>query len=104
MTNEIAAYVRAQIKSAVRRAITPAAFGVAAGLFALFGVAGLFAALFFWFEPEHGPIAAALFCAAIAVVLAIVTATPLLFRRRPSPPQGATLPQFVSLIATTAPR
>jgi len=31
-----------------------------AGLFVLFAVAGLFAALFFWLEPERGPAAAAL--------------------------------------------
>ena len=47
MTNEITAYVRAQAKSAVRRAVTPAAFGLVAGLFVLFAMVGLFAALFF---------------------------------------------------------
>jgi cytochrome c biogenesis protein CcdA len=104
MTSEITAYVRAQAKSAVRRAVTPAAFGLVAGLFVLFAVAGLFAALFFWFEPEHGPIASSLVCAAVALVLGIISAAPLLLgRRRPPPPAQPMLPQFVSLMARTAP-
>ena len=105
MTNEISAYVQTQVKSAVRRAATPAAFGLVAGLFVLFAVAGLFAALFFWFEPEHGPISASLICAAVALGLGIIAAAPLLVGRRapPPPPQDPMLPQFVSLMARTAP-
>jgi hypothetical protein len=104
--NEITAYVQAQVMAAVRRAITPAAFAIVAGLFVLFTVAALFAALFFWLEPEHGAIAASLICAAAALILALVAAAPLMLRRRPPPPppqQTAALPQFVSLMARTAP-
>src|SRR5208282_1361654 len=105
MANEIVAFAQAQAKAAVRRAAVPAAFALGGGLFVLFAVAGLFAALFFWFEPEHGPIASALICAAVAIVLAIVALLPLLFKRRPAPapPSEGTLPQFVSLMAKTAP-
>jgi cytochrome c biogenesis protein CcdA len=105
MTSEITAYVQAQVTSAVRRAVTPAAFGLVAGLFVLFAVAGLFAALFFWFEPEHGPIAASLICTAVALVLGLIAAAPLLLGRRAAPPapQESSLPQFVSLMARSAP-
>ena len=37
----------------------PAALGIIAGVFFLFAVAGLFAALFFWLEPMYGPAIAA---------------------------------------------
>ena len=90
---------------AARRAGVRAAFAVVSGLFVLFAVAGLFAALFFLFEPERGPAAAALICAAIALVLAILASLPLMFRRRTPPPpryEGSLL-QFVSLMAKTAP-
>jgi putative superfamily III holin-X len=105
MRTEIVAFAQAQARAAARRAAVPAAFALAGGLFVLFTVAGLFAALFFWFEPEHGPIAASLICAAVAIVLAIVSLLPLMFkRRRPAPPPSeGTLPQLVSLVAKTAP-
>jgi protein-S-isoprenylcysteine O-methyltransferase Ste14 len=105
MTSEIVALVQAQAKAAARRAAVPAAFALVAGLFMLFAVAGAFAALFFWLEPHRGPVAAALICAGIALVLAILTMLPLLFKRRkPSPPPyGRSLPQFVSLMAKNAP-
>lgn len=105
MTNEISAYVQGQVKTAVRRVATPAAFGLVAGLFVLFAVAGLFAALFFWFEPDHGPISASLICTAVALVLGIIASAPLLVGKRapPPPPPDAMLPQFVSLMTRTAP-
>jgi hypothetical protein len=103
MINEIVAFARAQAKTAVRRAAVPAAFALVGGLLVLFAVAGLFAALFFWFEPEHGPIASSLICVAVAIVLAIVSLAPLMFKRRPPPPAEGTLPQLVSLVAKTAP-
>ena len=75
-------------------------------MFVLFAVAGAFAALFFWLEPDRGPAAAALICAGVALVLAILMVLPLRFtRRRPPPPvYEGSLPQFVSLMAKTAPR
>ena len=68
-------------------------------------MAGLFAALFFWFEPEHGPIAAALICTAVAIIMALLALLPLAFKRRPAarPQSEGGLPQFVSLMAKTAP-
>jgi hypothetical protein len=105
MANELVAFAQAQAKAAARRAAVPAAFALVGGLFVLFAVAGLFAALFFWLEPEHGPVAAALVCAAIALVIAILASLPLMFKRRrpPPPPYEGSLPQFVSLMARTAP-
>jgi hypothetical protein len=104
MTSEIIAFARTQAKGAVRRAAVPAAFALVAGLFVLFAVAYLFAALFFWLEPEHGSIVAALVCAGVALVLAILALLPLMFRRRPPPPRPeAPLPQLLSLMAKTAP-
>jgi hypothetical protein len=105
MTNEIVAFAQARAKTAARRAAVPAAFALVCGLFVLFAVAGLFAALFFWLEPEHGPAGAALICAAIALVLAILASLPLLFKRRTQPPPAyeGSLPQFVSLMGRTAP-
>lgn len=101
MANEITAYIEAQVKATVRRVVTPAALELIAGLFVLFAVAGLFAALFFWLEPDHGPVAASLVCTGVALVLAIVAAAPLMFRRPAPPPRPETpiLPQFVSLMA-----
>jgi hypothetical protein len=105
MINQLVAFAEAQAMAAARRIAAPAAFALVGGLFALFGVAGLFAALFFWIEPERGPIPAALICAAIAIGLAIMALLPLAFRRRPPPRPASegTLPQFVSLMAKTAP-
>jgi hypothetical protein len=47
-----------------------------------------------------------LICAGFALVLAILMMLPLMFKRRtPSPPTyGASLPQFVPVMANTAPR
>ena len=106
MTNELVALAQARAKAAARRAAVTAAFALVGAVFALFALAGLFAALFFWVELELGPIAAALICAAVAIVLAILALLPLAFKRRSAPPtapEGA-LPQFVSLLAQTAPR
>jgi hypothetical protein len=105
MINQLVAFAEAQAMAAARRVAAPAAFALLGGLFALFGVAGLFAALFFWIEPGLGPIPAALICAAIAIVLAIVALLPLAFRRRPAPQPASerALPQLVSLMAKTAP-
>jgi hypothetical protein len=106
MRNEIVAFAQAQAKTAVRRAAIPTAFALTGGLFVLFAIAGLFSALFFWLEPEHGPLAASLILTAVALVLALLAFLPLVFRRRPPPPpprQDAMLPQFVSLMARTAP-
>jgi len=104
MIREIVAFAQSQAKAAVRRAAVPAAFALVAGLFVLFAAACLFAALFFWLEPKHGPIIAVLVCAGVALVLAILTLLPLMFRRRPPPPSPeASLPQLLSLIAKAAP-
>ena len=106
MTSEIVAFAQAQARAAARRAAVPTALALVAGLFVLFAVAGAFAALFFWLEPHRGPVSAALICAGVALVLAILMVLPLMFkRRRPSPPlYDGSLPHFVSLMAKTAPR
>jgi Putative Actinobacterial Holin-X, holin superfamily III len=105
MTNEIVAFAQARAKTAARRVAVPTAFALLCGLFVLFAVVGLFAALFFWLEPHRGPAAAALICAGIALVLAILASLPLMFKRRraPPPPNAGSLPQFASLMARTAP-
>ena len=108
MTNQIVAFAQAQAKTAVRRVAVPTAFALAGGLFLLFAIVGLFFALFFWLAPEHGPAAASLIVAAVALGLALVAFLPVAFRRRPPPPPtpDPVLPQFVSLLARTnlAPR
>jgi len=105
MANEIVAFAQAKAKAAARRAAVPAAFALTGGLFVLFAIAGLFSALFFWLEPDHGPVAASLILTAVALVLALLAFAPLLLRRQPPPPppQDAMLPQFVSLMARAAP-
>jgi len=106
MTNEIVGYVREQVASSVRRAAAPAAFALIGALFVLFAVAGLFAALFFWLDPDHGPVSASLICAGVALVLAIVAVLPLAFKRsRPAAPprEDDALPRFVNLMAKSAP-
>ena len=105
MINQIVAFTQARAKAAAQRAAVSAASLLAAGVFALAAAAGLFAALFFWVEQGLGPIAAGLICAGAAIVLSIVSLVPLMFRRRPPPPPpDPILPQFVSLMANTAPR
>ena len=106
MANEIVAFAQAKAKAAVRRAAVPAAFALTGGLFVLFAIAGLFSALFFWLEPELGPVAASLILTAVALVLALLAFAPLVLRRQPAPPPpqpDAMLPQFVSLMARAAP-
>jgi Putative Actinobacterial Holin-X, holin superfamily III len=105
MFRELVAFAQAQAKTTARRVAVSAACALIAGLFALFAAAGLFAALFYWIEPQLGPIAAALICAASAVVLAIGALLPLMLKRPrpvPPPPQAA-LPQFIALMVKTAP-
>lgn len=84
MIHELVALAETQAKTAVRRVAISTAFALVAGLFVLFAVAGLFAALFFWFEPEDGPIAAALICTGVAIILALLALLPLAFKRRPA--------------------
>ncbi len=101
MISDIVNLLRQQVAAAVRRAAGPAAFAVVAALFTLFAIAGLFAALFFWVEPEHGPLAASLICTAVALVLAALAAIPLVLGPRKPPPQPVEplLPQFVTLMS-----
>ena len=105
MLNDIVALVREQVASSVRRAVAPAIFALIAALFVLFAVVGLFGALFFWLEPDHGPVSAALICAGVALVLAVVAALPLLFKRsKPAPArEDQMLPRFINLMARSAP-
>ncbi len=106
MIDEIVAFVRRQATTAVRRAAVPAAFGLAVAIFFLFAVAGLFAALFFWLAPAHGPLAASLIVTAVAFVLGLLALLPFAFKRSPPPPQPVdptTLPQIVSLVARSTP-
>lgn len=107
MKNEIVAFVQTQAKTAVRRVAVPTAFAVVGGLFVLFAIGSLFAALFFWLELQYGAIVAALIVAAVALAIAIIAFLPLLVKRPPPPPpppSEAALPQLVSLMARTAPR
>jgi hypothetical protein len=105
MRNEIVAFAQTQVRTAVRRAVVPAAFAAAGSLFAVFAVAGLFGALFFWLEPDHGPLVASLAVTAVALVLGVLAFLPLAFKRQPPPQlqEDGALPQFVSLMARTAP-
>ena len=72
MTNQIVAFAQAQAKTAVLRVAVPTAFALAGGLFLLFAIVGLFFALFFWLAPEHGPAAASLIVAAVALGLGVI--------------------------------
>jgi hypothetical protein len=103
--NELVAFARARAKAAARRAAVRAAFALIGGVFTFVAVSGLFVALFSWLAPELGSIAAALICAGVAIVLAILALLPLAFKPRPAPQaaQEGALPQFVSLMAKTAP-
>jgi|SRR5208283_756766 len=105
MINELVAFARARAKAKARRVAVRAAFALVGGVFALVAVSGLFVALFSWLAPGLGSIAAALICAGVAIVLAILALLPLAFKRRPAPQlaQEGALPQVVSLMAKTAP-
>ena len=105
MTNEVVELVRQEAMAAVRRAVTPMAYATLAAILALFALAGLFTALFFWLAPTYGPIEAALICAGVALVLAVVAVIPLLFKRKrsPSPSTEGVLQQFVGLMAKSTP-
>lgn len=104
MNSEIVAFAQRQVTMAVRRAAVPAAFALVGAVLILFLVAGLFAALFFWREPSHGPLDASLILSAVALVLGLLALLPLVLKRRHRPPAPArTLPQFVSRVARTSP-
>jgi hypothetical protein len=105
MTNEIVELVRQEAAAAVRRAVTPMAYAAIGAIFALFAVAGLFTALFFRLAPDYGPIGAALICAAVALVLAVIAVLPLLFKRKKAARQSTDglVPQFVALMAKSTP-
>ncbi len=105
MRNEIVALAQQQAQAAVRRVAIAAAFACVAGVFFLIALVGLFAALFFWLDAMVGPIAASSIVAAIALVLGLLALVPLTAKHRPQPPPAfdATLPQFVSLLAKSAP-
>src|SRR5260370_35587173 len=103
MQNEIVAFARRQATRAVRRAAVPAAFALAGAILFLFAVAGLFAALFFWLEPEHGPLAASLIVAVVALVLGLLALLPSVLKR-PKPPPATTLPQLACLRPRSGPR
>lgn len=109
MVNEVVALVQDRATAAVKRAVTPAAFALIAALFLLFAIAALFAALFYWLEPAHGAVVAALICAAVAIVLGLIALAPLAFGRRkppPPPPRAASgvLPLFVGAATKSASR
>ena len=105
MIDELVAFARAKARAEARRVAVRAAFALVGGAFILVAVSGLFVALFSWLAPGLGSIAAALICAGVAIVLAILALLPLAFKPRPAPQaaQEGTLPQFVSLMAKTAP-
>jgi hypothetical protein len=108
MRNEIVAlaqqYVQQPAQAAVRRAVVPAAFGIAAAVLFLIVVVALFGALFFWLASLYGPVTAALVVAAVALILGLIALLPLVVGRRPKPaPPAPTMPQFASLLAQTAP-
>ena len=105
MKNEIVALVQARAKTAVRRVAIPAAVAVVGGLFVLFTIGALFAALFFWLEPTQGPIFASLIVAAVALAIALVAFMPVLIKRSPPPPPppaDTALPQLVGLMSRSA--
>ena len=109
MPNDIVAlaqrYAQQQAQAVIRRATVPAAFGLIAAVFFLVVLIALFAAFFFWLETLYAPPIAALIVAGVALVLGLLALTPLIVKRAP-PPRPApspTAPQFVSLLAQTAP-
>jgi hypothetical protein len=108
MRNQIVAIAQQQAQAAIRRAVIPAALGVIALVSFVFALIALFAALFFFVEPIHGPRDAALIVAAVALVLGFVALLFMIYGgRRPKatapPATDPSLPQFVSLLAQTAP-
>jgi hypothetical protein len=110
MRNGIAAlaqqYVQQPAQAAVRRAIVPVAFGLAATVLFLFVVVALFGALFFWLASLYGPVTGALVVAAVALVLGLLALLPIALGRQQKPaprPAPNPTPQFASLLAQTAP-
>ncbi len=108
MRNEIVAIAQQQARAAIRRAAIPAALGVIALVFFVFALVALFAALFFFEEPIHGPRDAALIVAAVASVLGFVALMFVIYggrRPKPTAPTAAdpSVPRLVSLLAQTAP-
>lgn len=105
MSNLITEMAQRQIEVAIRRAILPVAFGIIALVFFLVTLAALFAALFYWEEPLHGPLVGALIVAGVAMVLAIVAVLAIMLRPRPkpAPAPSSSLPQVASLLAQSAP-
>lgn len=109
MIAQIVAYLQARAKAAALRAAVSTASLLVAGVFGLAAVAGLFVALFFWVAQLIGPVFAGLVCFGAGILLSIVSLAPLMIvmltrrRRAPPPPPAPTLPDFVSLVAKSAP-
>lgn len=108
MPNDIVAfaqhYVQQQAQVVIRRVTIPTAFGLIAAIFFIIMLIALFAALFFWLATLFAAPLAALIVAGVALVLGLLALTPLMVKRRPPPPAPSpTAPQFVSLLAQTAP-
>ena len=108
MRDQIIAIAQQQAQAAIRRAAIPAALGFIALAFFIFALTALFAALFFFEEPIYGPRDAALIVAGVALVLGFVALLFMIYGGRRAkatapPATDPSLPQFVSLLAQTAP-
>lgn len=88
-----------QARASIRGAAAPAIFLLVAAGFALLGAAAMFIAVFFWLAPAYGPVAATLAVAALAFVLALAAALPVLLRKRRPPPSQPTPNLMPTLIA-----
>ncbi len=98
MANALFAYFANRTRAAMRRQAISLAYVLVGAVFALFALAGLFAALFFALEPGYGPMRASLIVAAVAFLLTLLATAPLwLPRRRPPPPPDPTLAELLAL-------
>jgi hypothetical protein len=104
MIGDLVHLVGDRARASIRGAATPAIFTLLAVGFVLLGVAAIFVALFFWLAPAYGPVSATLAVAALAFVLALVAALPVLFRKRraPPPPAPDLLPTLIAALPEVA--
>jgi len=90
--------MKRRFRREAKGAAVKAGFAFVALVFALMGVAGLFASLFLALEPTLGALRSGLCVSGVAFALALMASAPLWWpKRRPSPPPEPTLAQLVAL-------
>jgi hypothetical protein len=76
--------MKAEADLLARRALSALVGMLVVAVLLLFAIAAVLIALFFWIEPEHGPVVAALLVAALAFLFAVIVMMSVKLAGRPT--------------------